>query len=305
MDQALDLAGRPDAFVGIAGRVDHLAAGAGDELAHVLELGAFLLHRDHLGRDRVLGDARGVAHGAEDQFGLALVIGDDALLHELMDRAFLGAHEARAHVDALGAERQRRDQAAAVAEAARGDHRDLDLVGGGRDQDQAGRVVLAGMAGAFKAVDRDRVDAHPLRRQPVTDAGAFVDDLDAVLLELGDVFLRLVAGGLHDLDAGLDDGLAIFRVGRRLDRGQDGQVDAERLVGQVAAARDFLGQILRRRLRQRGDQPERAGIGDGRDQLGAADPLHAALDDRVFNANKFGESRLHVCPLPSFPRPRI
>src|SRR5512134_3833901 len=52
---------------------------------------------------------------------------------------------------------------------------------------------LAGMAGAFKTVDRKRVDAHPLRRQAVTDAGAVVDDLDAVLLELDDVFLRLVA----------------------------------------------------------------------------------------------------------------
>jgi hypothetical protein len=28
----------------------------------------------------VLGDARGVAHGAEDQFGLALVVGNDAPL---------------------------------------------------------------------------------------------------------------------------------------------------------------------------------------------------------------------------------
>jgi hypothetical protein len=91
-----------------------------------------------------------------------------------------------------------------------------------------------------------------------------VHDLDAVLLEFGDVFLRLVAGGLDDLDAALDDGLAVFRVRRRLDRGKDGEVDAERLVGQAAAARDFLGEVFRRRLRQRGDEAERAGIGDGR-----------------------------------------
>ena len=214
-----------------------------------------------------------------------------------MDRALLGAHEARAHVDALGAERQCRDQAAAVAEAARGDHRNLHLVGGDRDQDQAGGIVLAGMAGALETVDRDRVDPHALRRQRVADAGAFVHDHDAVLLEFGDVFLRLVAGGLDDLDAALDDGLAIFRVGRRLDRGQDGEVDAERLVGQAAAARDFLGQILRRRLRQRGDEAERAGVGDGRDQFGAADPLHAALHDRVFDADEFGKSRFdHFWP---------
>ena len=161
--------------------------------------------------DRVLGDARGVAHGAEDQLGLALVIGDDLLLDQLMDRALLGAHEARAHVDAFGAQRQRGDQAAAIAEAARGDHRNFDFVGGGRNQDQAGRIVLAGMAGAFEAVDRDRVDAHAFGRQCVAHAGAFVQHHDAVLLEFGDVFLRLVAGGLDDLDAALDDGLAIFR----------------------------------------------------------------------------------------------
>ena len=80
--------------------------------------------------------------------------------------------------------------------------------------------------------------------------------------------------------------------------GKNGQIDAERLVGQVAAARDFLGEVLRRRLRQRGDQAERAGIGNGRDQLGASDPLHAALHDRVFDADEFGEPCLDHC-LPS------
>ena len=69
----------------------------------------------------------------------------------------------------------------------------------------------------------------------------------------------------------------------------------------AAAARDFFGQILRRRLRQRGDEAERAGVGDGRDQFGAADPLHAALHDRVLDADEFGESRFdHSGPL--FPR---
>src|ERR1700736_417149 len=55
MNKSLHLSGRPDALVGVTGRIDHLAAGAGDEFAHVLEFRAFLLHRDHLGRDRILG----------------------------------------------------------------------------------------------------------------------------------------------------------------------------------------------------------------------------------------------------------
>src|SRR6202020_2892178 len=66
--------------------------GARFEDVRELEPGAFLFHRDYFRRDRVLGDARGVAHGAENQFGLALVIGDDLFLHQLMDRALLSAH---------------------------------------------------------------------------------------------------------------------------------------------------------------------------------------------------------------------
>src|SRR3954453_23667665 len=289
LDQALDLARRPDAFVRVAGRVDHLAAGARDEFADVLELGAFLLHRYDLGRDLVPGDAGGVAHGAEHQLGFALVIGHDLLLDELMNGALFGRHEARAHVDAFGAQRQCGDEAAGVGKAAGGDHRDLDLVGGGRDQDQAGGVVLAGMTGAFEPVDRDGVDAHALGREPVTDAGAFVHDLDAVLPELVDVLLRLVAGSFDHLDAALDDSGAIFGIRGRLDWGEDGEVDAKRLVGEIAAAGDLLPEVLRCRLGQRRDEAERAGIGDGGDQLGAPDPLHAALDDRVLDSDELGE----------------
>src|SRR3569832_1080179 len=195
VDQTLDLAGGPDSVVGIAGRVDYLAAGAGDEFADLLEGRAFLFHRDDLGGDRVFGDARGVAHGAKDQLGFALVVGDDALLDVLMDRAFLRAHETRAHVDAFGAKRKRRDEAASVAEPAGGDHGNFDLVGRHRNQDQARRVVFTGVTGAFKAVDRNRIDPNALGRECMANAGAFVHDLDAVLLEFGDMLLRLVVGG--------------------------------------------------------------------------------------------------------------
>jgi hypothetical protein len=111
----------------------------------------------------LLRHAGGVVQRAEDQVGAALVVGDDLLLDVLMDRASTGAHEAGAHVDAVGAQRQRGDQAAGVGEAAGGDHRDLHLVGGGRNQDEAGDVVLARVAGALEAVDADRVDADPTR----------------------------------------------------------------------------------------------------------------------------------------------
>jgi hypothetical protein len=77
------------------------------------------------------------------------------------------------------------------------------------------------------------------------------------------VLLRAAARGLHDLDAALDDRGDVFRIGRRGERRQEGEVHAERLVGHVAAARDFFRQKLRRLLRQPGDDAETAGIGHG------------------------------------------
>src|SRR3546814_6005102 len=120
---------------------------------------------DHLFADRALADAGGVLEAAEDQEAAALVIVDIGLLHIGVDRRFLRGAEAGAHVDALGAQAERGDEAAAVAEAARGEHRDLHLVGRRGDQDQPRDIILAGMARAFEAVDRDDVAARLLRRQ--------------------------------------------------------------------------------------------------------------------------------------------
>ncbi len=92
---------------------------------------------------------------------------------------------------------------------------------------------------------------------------------------------RVGSGSLDDLDAGFDDDPAVFVVRRRGgDRGQDRQVHAEWLVRELTGARDFLRKILGGGgLRQRGDHAERSGLGDGGDQFGAADPLHATLHD--------------------------
>ena len=49
-------------------------------------------------------------------------------------------------------------QATPIAEAARGDHRNLQLVRRRRNQDQARHIIFTGMAGAFKAVDRNNID---------------------------------------------------------------------------------------------------------------------------------------------------
>src|SRR5215510_6054284 len=64
----------------------------------------------------------------------------------------------------------------------------------------------------------------------------FVDHLDAGRLELGQEGLGIVARRLDDLDARLDDGVDVFVVGPGHQGRQDGEIDAERLVGHVAAA---------------------------------------------------------------------
>ena len=47
-------------------------------------------------------------------------------------------------------------------------------------------------------------------------------------------------------------------------------------------------------LRQAGDDAEAAGVGDRRCHLGKADIVHAALDDRMLDAEQFGDAGLHV-----------
>ncbi len=133
----------------------------------------------------------------------------------------------------------------------------------------------------------------------MTHGGALVNHLDAVFLEDRQPFLRVVAGGFHRLDATLDDGLDIAGVVRLLDRGQEGQVDAERLVGHFPATADFLGQRRRSGLGQCGNHAQAAGIGHGGGQFGIADMVHAALNDRVLDTKQFSDSCFHAVPVQS------
>lgn len=208
-----------------------------------------------------------------------------------MDRRFNGSAEARSHIDAVRAQRQRRGKPAPVAKATAGDHGNRQLVGSGGDQDQAWNIILARMPGTLKPVDRNRVHAHPLRRQGVTHRRAFMDDDDAMRLEMVDMLLRLVPGGLHDLHAAIDDRLAIFGIGRRVDRRQDGEVHPKRLVGHRAATVDFAAQIVGRWLGQRGQYTKAACIGDCGGQFCPANPHHPALDDRMLDPAQIGEAR--------------
>ena len=300
VDQAGDHAAAPGAGIHIA--VDHdLGIDARDLVVDVvdLQLGALLaLDLEQMVDGGVLQHPLGIADRAHDQPRVEFGGRHQRLLDVVVDRRLLGGHEARAHVHALRAHRQRGNQTARIGHAARGHERDLQLIRGARQQDHVRDVVLAGMTAAFETVDADGVAADRLGLERVTHRGAFVDHLDAGGLQRRHVLFGAAAGGFDRLDAAFPDRGDIFRIGRRGECRQEGQVHAERLVGHVTALGDFLGEQFRRALRQAGDDAEPTGIGDRGSELGEADIMHAALDDRVLDAKQFGDRGLHRNSLP-------
>ena len=296
MDQARHHAAGPGPGVHFAlehdPRVD-----AGDFPDDVLEADfvaeGFLL-LEQLFHRRVVEHPLGVAQRAHDQPGLQLVGLDDGLFHIFVNRRLDCGHEAGSHVHALGAHRERGDERAPVGLAAGGDEGDFKLVRGPWQQDHVGNVVLARVAGAFEAVDARGVAADALGLEGVAHRGAFVDHLDAGVFQVGQHRLRIVARGFHRLDAAVDDGLDDGRVVRRVERGQESQIDADGLVGHVLGPGDLVGEVLRRLLGQRGDDAKPSRLGDRRGEFGETDIVHPALDDGMFDAEQFGDSRLHV-----------
>jgi hypothetical protein len=180
-----------------------------------------------------------------------------------------------------------------VGHAARRHERNLQFLGGTRQQDHVRHIVFTGMSAALKTVDADRIAADRLGLQGMTDRGAFVDYLDIGSLERRHVLLRAAAGGLDDLDAAFPDRSDVFRIGRRREGRQEGQVHAERFVRHIVTAGDLLGEQFRCPLRQTGDDAEAAGIRHRRGQFREADIMHAALNDGVLDTEHFSDRCFH------------
>ena len=121
-----------------------------------------------------------------------------------------------------------------------------------------------------------------------------MDHLDAVFLEAREMVDRRPAGGFHDLDAGSDDGFPVLVVRNRIDRRQQRQVHAERLVGELLGLLDFSQQFIAGLEHVGGDEPQGAGVGHRRHQVAITHTRHAAHDDGCLDTEHLGDTRLHI-----------
>ena len=108
------------------------------------------------------------------------------------------------------------------------------------------------------------------------------------------ILFRAATGGFNNAHTTGDNRFDIARIIRIGEARQEGEVHTKRLVGHVIAFGNFIGQIFRRGLRQAGNDAKAAGIGNGSRHFGKADMVHAALNDRMLNAEKFSDTGFHV-----------
>lgn len=177
------------------------------------------------------------------------------------------------HVDTACTKAQRRSQPLAVGEAARGDKGHLERLARAGQEDEVGDVGLADVAGALEAVDAQKVDAELDGALGVADGGALVQDDAAGLFQLGDDGAGAVAGRLDNGDALVDDGLGVGAVVGGVERGQEGDVDGEGVLGQGAALLDLGAQVGGGGEDEGRDDAQAARVGDGGGEFGVADVL--------------------------------
>lgn len=198
--------------------------------------------------DLVAVEPGGVAPAAQDEFGIRLLGLDDLLLDILVDGRLDGAHEAGAHVDALGAQADRRGETLAVREPAAGDEGHGQGLSRAGQQDEVRDVGLADVAGAFEAVDGEVVDAQADGGLRVSDRGAFVEDLAVGGFELLDYRAGGVAGCFDDADPLVDHHLRVGGVVRWDHGGEEGEVYGEGGGGHGATAADLFAEVFGRGL---------------------------------------------------------
>lgn len=99
----------------------------------------------------------------------------------------------------------------------------------------------------LKAVNRQEINTHLDGTLGMSDGGALVKHNDASLLEGSNNGTRAVTSRLDNFDALINHNADVSRVVWRDHGRQEGQVDAEGLVGHSPALADLLPQALWRR----------------------------------------------------------
>lgn len=135
------------------------------------------------------------------------------------------------------------------------------------------------MSRTLKPINAQKVNTQLDRALSMTNRRTLVQHRDARSLELANHGAGRVSGRLDNLDALVDDGLGVGRVVGREEGREEGQVDAERLVGEGAAALDLGAQGFGRGGDEGGDDAQAAAVGDCGREVCGADVHEAALDD--------------------------
>lgn len=148
MDETDDLPSSPHAILRIPVKENLPTSLTADKRRDLGELTGLTLALDLQGLlgDAVAVQARGVAPPAQQERRVRLAGPHDGLLDGLVDGGLDGAEEARAHVDAAGAEAERRGEALPVGETAGGDEGDLECLPGPGEEDEVGDVGFADVA---------------------------------------------------------------------------------------------------------------------------------------------------------------
>ena len=229
-----------------------------------------------LARELVVEHARRMAERAARDDGRTILRLEDEVLVVRMRDALLAHDETRAHLHSLRAERERRNDAARVRDAARRDDWYIDGIDDLRHERH--RRDLADMAARLRTLSDDgvRAGAHEALRK--RDGGDDGDDLRADGLELRHVLTRIARARRDDRHLLLEHNLHnLFHIGAH-----EHDIDAERLLCPALAFLDLRAQELRRHVAG-ADDAEAAGVRYRRGELRRADPCHAALENRVFD----------------------
>ena len=205
----------------------------------------------------------------------------DGVLPVVVHRRLGGRHHPGPHLHTGRAERERGRHRPSVADASGCDDREVNPRCDQRDEHHRAHLTRVLEAAAFAALDHESIDSGINGLQGGRQRRHHVEDGDPGVLQGAGVLGRVTGRCRHERDA-----LVGHEVhDRRIAHEQLGDVDAERLVGQVAHLHD-LGTHLVEQTRRRLDHPESAGVGHGGCESGASDPSHRCLNDWIVDAEQ-------------------